>query len=84
MSTSDVHDRVEFTTVEVAVMLGVTRWTVYRMIQDGRLSGAILRPDRQRKHWRISAEYLSQKFRTTWKGMKERLAFYEGDAAYDD
>ena len=77
MSTSDVHDRVEFTTVEVAVMLGVHRTTVVRMIRDGRISGAVIAPNRDRKHWRISAEYLSQRFRTTWPSMKEKLSLWE-------
>jgi excisionase family DNA binding protein len=69
--TPSVNDMTEFSTGELAVMLGVHRTTVLRMAKSGRIHGS-----KVGNHWRFSVDYLSVKYRTNWSGMKRRLAAF--------
>jgi excisionase family DNA binding protein len=54
------------TIAETAAFLGLSRWTVVSMLENGMLPGIVLRTGRRKKIWRISEPAL-----TKWLQAKE-------------
>jgi excisionase family DNA binding protein len=56
----DLPERIALSIDQVAALIGLSRWTVSTMLEEGTLPGFVLRTGRRKKIWRVRKDVLQK------------------------